>query len=862
VIRVRVELLLLLLVALFASFACARAAGTQSQRSQRNAWHCLSGAALSWGIGEGVRAWYDVVLGMKHAFPSWADVGFVGFYPLAAGGLVLLVWSPSGVTRRVRGPVEGLLAACALFLLGWATVLPSARWTSRSGSFGRDLSLGYVLADVVVLALAVFALTRTGPARRGVVGLLCAGIASLAVADTAFAYVTSLEDYGNGYLLNVGWVGAFALIGLAALLARSTPATAPAGLPTSGGLLLPLITVTPSVVALVVSDLRGQRLGTVGSLVAGILILLLLVQIWTVVRENQQLTGYLSDQVDERTARLGERERHFQALTEGASDVLTLVDRDGVISYQSPSGLRLHGKTAEQVIGTPYAALLLVEDAVLLRGALQRALADPGSSGSVQSRASLPDGTLTYLDTTIVNLLAEPSVGALLLSSRDITERVVLERELEHQATHDALTGLPHRAALLQRGAQVIADGDELGVLLLDLDGFAEVNHAYGRERGDALLRLVAGLIAGRAGPYDTVGRVGGDEFAVLAPGTTTWELEVLAERIHRAVTAPINVDGLEITLGAHLGIATTTSSPRETERVLKDAELALAVAKKQDGAPFLVYGPEIQAAQADRAQLRSDLRRAVDNGELFLQYQPVIDLETGHLRGAEALVRWRHPLRGVIAPLDFIPLAEDTGIILSLGRWVLETACRSAAGWQSRVLPPDATQFKISLNVSAQQLRDRTFIDDVQRVLLGTGLPSSALVLEITETALLKDLAGASARLQELKDLGVRIAIDDFGVGYSSLSYLHQLPLDILKVDRSFVSGVTQEGAQRILTRAVLDLANNLGLWTVAEGIETEEQRDVLLEMGCREAQGYLFGRPMDGDLLEALLEQGAQHS
>jgi EAL domain-containing protein (putative c-di-GMP-specific phosphodiesterase class I) len=224
--------------------------------------------------------------------------------------------------------------------------------------------------------------------------------------------------------------------------------------------------------------------------------------------------------------------------------------------------------------------------------------------------------------------------------------------------------------------------------------------------------------------------------------------------------------------------------------------------------------------------------------------------------------VRWRHPLRGIIAPLDFIPLAEDTGIIRSLGRWVLEAACRSAAGWQSPVLPSDAGQFNIGVNVSAQQLRDRTFIDDVQRVLLGTGLPPSALVLEITETALLKDLAGASARLQELKDLGVRIAIDDFGVGYSSLSYLHQLPLDILKVDRSFVSGVTQDGAQRILTRAVLDLANNLGLWTVAEGIETEEQRDVLLEMGCREAQGYLFGRPMDGDLLEALLEQGAQHS
>jgi diguanylate cyclase (GGDEF)-like protein/PAS domain S-box-containing protein len=849
-----------LLIAVAASVACAQAARVQQRRGLRNAWHCLSGAALSWGLGELAWAWYDLVLGVETPFPSWADLGFLGFYPLAVFGLVLLVRSPSSVTRRVRGPVEGLLVASAMFLIGWATVLQPIVRESTPDTFGHLLSLGYVLADIVALSLALFALTRTAPAHRGVVALLCAGIAGLAVSDTAFAYFTALGTYGDGHLLDVGWVAAFALLLLAAVRARTTPVDGSSGLPPSGGLLLPLLIVTPAVVACVVAEVRGKPLGAVGSLVAGTLVVLLLVQLWSVVRENQQLTGYLSDQVQERTAKLSEREQHFRALTEGASDVLTLVDRQGVISYQSPSGCRLHGRTAEQVTGTPYPALLVTEDAELVERALQRALAEPGSPVSVRSRACLPDGTLTYLDTTIVNLLAEPSVSALLLSSRDITERVVLERELEHQATHDALTGLPHRVALRQRGAAVLRDGYELGVLLLDLEGFGDVNDAYGRERGDALLRVVAGIIAAEVGPHDTAARLGGDEFAVLVPGMSAFESVVLAERLHRAVTSPIHLDGLEIALGAHLGVATTAASARDIEVLLKDADVALFVAKQQDGAPFLVHGPEVQAAQADRAQLRSDLLRAVDHEELFLQYQPVIDLETGRLKGVEALVRWRHPVRGVIPPLDFIPLAEDTGIILPLGRWVLETACRSAAVWQHRVLALDDSPFSISVNVAARQLRDHSFVDDVRRVLLGTGLPASALVLEITETALLKDMAGASMRLQQLKDLGVRIAIDDFGVGYSSLSYLHQLPLDILKVDRSFVSGVIEDGAKRVLTRAVLDLAKSLGLWTIAEGVETDEQREMLRDMGCREAQGFLFARPMDGDRLDALLQQGVQ--
>lgn len=843
-----------LLAASLAAWLCARASSkAQSQElpALARAWSWIAAACISWALGQLVWCGYEITLDREVPFPSGADIGFLAFYPMAALGMTAFVRSPSAVTRRLRAPVEALLTGTALSLAAWASFLQPVLRDSPLSAAAYTLSVGYVLGDLVIVALALFALARTPASHRGVLGLICTGVAGLGVSDAAFAYSSAVGTAGGGQVLDTGWLAGFLLLSLAAYRSGSKPVS-PVALPPGGALFVPLAAVSLALIATAIGELRGLRIGGIGLGLAGLLLLLLLVLLWSVVLENRGLTHFLQDLVDQRTAELAVQERHFRALTEQGTEVVTLVDPSGRVTYQSPSGQRLHGAS---VVGMPYVGLVLPDDVSPVALALQEALSDPTGAISVQTRVCGADGTLTYLDTRISNLLGEPSVRALLLSSRDVTERVVLERELEHRATHDSLTGLPHRSVLRQRAGTALSEGPA-ALLLLDCEGVGDINDGLGREAGDELLRRLAAMIVSAVRPQDTVARLGGDEFAVLVPGAGAREASALAERLRFAVTSPVMLDGTQVVLGVNLGIATTDTVEPDVDQLLRAADLAL-VAAKADDLPVVVHGPKVQQAQAHRTQLRADLRGAIDGDQLFLQYQPVFDLAEGTLRGVEALVRWRHPEHGVIPPLDFIPLAEQSGQILPLGRWVLETACRAAVGWRERAMLVDGRSFSLSVNLSAKQLRDPGLVSDVRRILSGTGLPAEALVLEITETALLVDLEGACAVLTELRQLGLRVAIDDFGVGYSSLGYLHQLPLDILKVDRSFVVGVTDGGAKALLTRTVLNLAKSLGLWTVAEGIETDGQLAALKAMGCDEAQGYLFARPLDGDRLDALLGQ-----
>jgi len=427
---------------------------------------------------------------------------------------------------------------------------------------------------------------------------------------------------------------------------------------------------------------------------------------------------------------------------------------------------------------------------------------------------------------------------------------------VRHQALHDALTGLANRALLLDRVDQLLARGrrnhSSVAALFLDLDGFKDVNDVLGHDAGDELLRAVAGRLTAALRDVDTVGRLGGDEFVVLVDATMDAGPELVAERILKVMREPFALEGMSapLTITASIGIAV---GDRATGgELLRDADIALYRAKEQGKDGYVVFRPEMQTAVQDHLLLEMDLRSALDAGEFFLVYQPIFELPSGRTTGVEALVRWQHPERGRVEPGQFIPALEASGLIVDVGRWVLHEACREAARWHGRGLGLD-----VSVNVSVRQLERPCFVDDVRAALERSGLTAEALVLEITETALMRDVAGVVPRLEALKALGVRIAIDDFGTGYSSLAYVQQFPVDTLKIDRSFVAAMADSEESTALIRSLVHLGKSLGLRTLAEGIERPDQYAQLRDEACDSGQGFLVARPLEAQQLEAFLER-----
>jgi diguanylate cyclase (GGDEF)-like protein len=425
-------------------------------------------------------------------------------------------------------------------------------------------------------------------------------------------------------------------------------------------------------------------------------------------------------------------------------------------------------------------------------------------------------------------------------------------RELSHLALHDALTGLPNRALVLDRADQMLArverqPGSVAGALFIDIDGFKRVNDKLGHAAGDRLLQLVGERLQSVVRDQDTVGRLGGDEFVVLVEATTREGHLDLPERIIEVLRRPVALDGRGSMLSftASVGIAVGQYATPDT--LLRDADLALYAAKAAGKDRYALFDASMNTIAEGRLELEAELSAALREEQFFLHYQPIFDLPTQSVVGVEALIRWRHPDRGVVPPDEFIPASEENGLILPIGRWVLGEACRQAAMWH--VL---GRRIRIFVNVSAHQLARDGFANDVRQALESSGIEPSLLVLEITETTLMRDVAAASERLNEVKALGVEVAIDDFGTGYASLSHLQRMPVDILKIDRSFVAAVGDTGQGRELLEAVLGVGQALSLTVVAEGVETQGQLTTLLEMGCERAQGFLLGRPCAPEVVE----------
>ncbi len=441
---------------------------------------------------------------------------------------------------------------------------------------------------------------------------------------------------------------------------------------------------------------------------------------------------------------------------------------------------------------------------------------------------------------------------------RDKTE------ELQHQAFHDALTGLPNRVLVIDRATQMLGRALRIrapaAALFIDLDGFQQINDRFGHPAGDELLQSIAARLQAVVRGGDTVGRLAGDEFVVLVePGSFQVAPELVAERILEVLRQPITLrtpGQSTVTITASMGVA--TAQGLSAEALMREAHVALYEAKTSGRDRYVLFRSAMQATLQERLLLQADLSEALDREELFLLYQPTIDLQTQSVVGVEALIRWRHPRRGVMAPDAFIPLAEETGLIVPIGRWVLAQACRQTSVWRD-----ESHSVQVSVNVSARQLDHENLLEDVKRALANSHLKPTSLTLEITETALMRDVNSTAQQLRKLKALVVRIAIDDFGTGYSSLAYLRQFPADVLKIDRAFVTGLTDSADSRALAHTLIQLGKTLRLQTLAEGIETQAQLEILKHEQCDFGQGYLFACPSIAEDIQAYFQpMGAPES
>jgi diguanylate cyclase (GGDEF)-like protein len=474
-------------------------------------------------------------------------------------------------------------------------------------------------------------------------------------------------------------------------------------------------------------------------------------------------------------------------------------------------------------------------------------------------------GSDIWADDTALAVLFGGTVLSLLLgmliyvlaTSRARALMIVHEQtdELRHRALHDSLTDLPNRSLILDRLDQMLLRGRRSGIpvaaLFIDLDNFKDINDTLGHAAGDEILVAVANRLTGAMRLGDTVGRLGGDEFVVLAEGASLdGGAQVVADRILDALTAPFQIQGSEVPITVTASIGFAEGDRTTPGRLLQDADIALYQAKAHGKAYAIGFSPPMRAAVDGHRHLEVDLHGALEAQQFFLVFQPTVDLATGAFTGAEALLRWRHPERGVVMPDEFIPVLESSGLIIPVGAWVLEEACRRAAAWAEA-----GHGLVVSVNLSARQLERDRIIDDVDRALTVTGLNPDSLILELTETALMRNVEASMVRLQLLKALGVRIAVDDFGTGYSSLAYLRQFPIDVLKIDRTFVAGIAENAESAALVDTLIQLGKVLGLKTVAEGIETEEQRTLLRAAGVDVGQGYLFARPLTVADFERLL-------
>jgi len=542
----------------------------------------------------------------------------------------------------------------------------------------------------------------------------------------------------------------------------------------------------------------------------------------------------------------------FRALVHNASDVITVVDGDHRITYQSPSIIGALGHLPEELVGTDFLELVDDADRHLARARLIESVARPGRTVNAELR--LRSGQVSRLhEVTICSLLDDPAVEGVVLNYRDVTERVQFQRQLERQAFEDVLTGLPNRAHLQDAIVRLTDRHQDVAVLFIDLDTFKVVNDSLGHAAGDLLLQAVAQRLAAGIRTEDLLARLGGDEFTIVITGERVKSVRALADRLIQALGEPFLLGDQVAFVGASIGIATTQDGERSPVALLRNADTAMYRAKADGRNRHVLFTGALHEDAINRLQLETDLRGAVERGELVLHFQPARSLTTGRVETVEALVRWRRSPQNLVSPMTFIPVAEEIGLMGPIGRWVLRDACHQRVAWSAQ--GQCAEDLAISVNLSPRQFNDATLVADVAGILAETTLSPDLLILEITETAIIGDIHASQSVLSELRRMGVRVALDDFGTGYSSLSHLRDLPIDTIKIDRSFVGEMCARAEDSLIIKAVITLAHSLDILTIAEGVETVEQLEALRLHGCDSVQGFLLSRPVPGSQVPSML-------
>ncbi|HMU61303.1 MAG TPA: EAL domain-containing protein [Gemmatimonadales bacterium] len=819
----------------------------------RRALRLMGVGSLAVLVGNSISVYYVVVRGESPAV-SWADL----FY-LSDSLLLLAALLAFPLTRRIRLEWWKFVIDAAMVLVGGGVMI----WyfTVRPGAPGLVAGIGatvityaFPLASLLVL-LGITSVLLRGPIDRNrwAFGLLVAGVLLSVVADLTFGLIQVQTGERGATLIDAVYLMVYLLMIASAELycRRPVPRTAgtkeyqPRSQPLSP---LPYLAVGITFGLLLFEAFKPGR-EPVTQLAVGALVItgLVVVRQLLAVRQNVRLLA-------ETAAR--HNEARFRSLVQHSSDVILVVDAVGTIQYVSPSAARVLRHDPERLLGLPVQSLLVADDRARADTFLRQAGRTSSLPAPIEWGFRQPDGSALHTETIATNLIDDPTVLGIVLNIRDVSERQRLRDELVHQAFHDSLTGLANRALFRDRVSHALAiarrQGREVTVLYLDLDDFKKVNDSLGHAEGDRLLRLAAERFLTCARSTDTVARLGGDEFGILiedvqgADGTA-----VLVDRLAGAMQAPFHLGHNEVHVSLSFGIATAVGD-ESADDLMRNSDLAMYTAKRQGKGRFATYESKMVADSRHRLEMEAALRGAIEREELVLHYQPVMHLQTGDIFGFEALVRWNHPKYGHLLPGHFVPLAEETGLIVRLGAWVLREACGQIHRWREAYPGAD---WVMSVNLSGRQLQEPDLVHEARRALSATGVDPSALVLEITESVLMQQADSAQQQLRGLKSLGVGLAIDDFGTGYSSLSYLQRFPIDILKIAKPFIDDVGAGLEKSALARAIIGLGDTLKLRTIAEGVEVAEQREALVALGCELGQGHLFAKAMPVEQIEQML-------
>ncbi len=820
----------------------------------RRAWIVLGVATIVYAVGDGTWAWLDLVGGTTS--PSFADVAYISYYPIVVAALFMLQRASSFRRDTLRLAIDSLIVVLGGGIVVWHTLFRPVLETLDPNPLSAALALGYPIGDLVLLfGVAAIALRHPPEIDATALTALVGGLALMFVGDVGYGELNLTGSFALVRWPDVIYLSSTLLIALAGYFQAHPTATAERrGKAMSRWLLgLPYVTLAAGYWVLIALAV-GRVSGELTEVLFGVAVLtaVVLIRQELVLRENSRL---LAEQARR------ESEERFRALTANSSDAVVLVDRNGVVTDATAVVGRVLGVDTSKLVGRPIWRFVHADDAERAQAFIEDVAAGRPVTQPLEWRLWDRTGVWRQVETIAANLLDDPSVGQIVLTTRDVQERKTLERQLTQIALHDLLTDLPNRSLFHDRVGQALASASMAGwhttVLWLGMDGFNRVNESLGHAVGDQVLQEVSRRVRASIGAADTCARLGGDEFGVLLGGHSSPEDALgVADRIIAALRVPVEFADNPIHLTASMGISTIAPTEADAGSLLRRAEVARSVARNAGGDRAAVFQSAMQEAVKNRFELESELRRAIDQAEFVLDYQPIVDLRSGELVGAEALIRWDHPTNGRIPPDVFIPLAEETGLIDEIGAWVLRTACAEAARWAQ--LSPGRVP-RLSINVSAHQLADPRLAWTVQAAMAQAGVAPSWVTLEITESMLMQNSSASIERLHAIRALGVQIAIDDFGTGYSSLAYLERFPVSHLKIDRSFVIPLDLEGRGDGVVRAIVEIARALGLATVAEGIETPAQLRRLQELGCGLGQGYLFSRPLQRDAMAELVARQA---